>query len=530
MLTGFVDSFKRRFSRSDNTHTMNNTVELDQFHKNPKGLPKDDISSALNVYSGQENKWNDHPKGFITLKQRTRAYREMTQDPTITSILNMYTQLTRMADWSSMAAKPEKWKLEGDSKVGEDWDEEEAERYRLFLAQNVKDMDGCLEDVVSSAMDFMTHGFSIIIPVYKFRRGLDKKDRKEKSRYDDGAIGWQSFKQIDNYSIYEWDMPQGGGYTDCNGFRQETISGYETYVPRDRYIHFRTTALNNSPTGESILKGAIRPYYDMKRFSDIEAVGLERNLENIPKIFCPSSYLSEGADKNQRNIVDHLKNTGANLKFNNQTYLLLPSDRDEQGNRHIDVELMGNAGNSRQDMARTIVEAKERLMAEALNGQFLKLGSSSGSYALSSDMTDLFVLALRGYLDSIKEALNEQAVCKLFELNKSLFPESKYIPRLEYSGLEKEKVGDMINGLKQLVDANLVVPTKEIQEDLLNRLDLPDHEASVKWEENEKLMKKVQEQTIQQNDAAIAAQKSPNPANSPAPDSGEDSVSKITGG
>lgn len=527
---GFVDTFKRRFFNSSEKAQLNNTVEIDQFHKNPKGLPKDDISSGLDVYSGQENRWNDHPKGFINLKQRTRAYREMTQDPTIASILNMYTQLTRMADWTSMAAKPEVWEVEGDEKKGKDWDENEAKRYQLFLEQNMKDMDGCLEDLVSSAMDFMAHGFAVVVPVYKFRRGPDQKNRKEKSRYDDGAIGWQSFKQIDNYSIYEWDIPQGGGYTDIKGFYQETISGYQTYVERGRYLHFRTSAINNSPTGESILRGAIRPYYDMKRFSDIEAVGLERNLENIPKIFCPSEYLSKGATDDQKKIVQHLRNTGANLKYNNQTFLLLPGNRDENGHRHVEVELMGNAGNSRQDMARQIVEAKERLMAEALNGQFLKLGSSSGSFALSSDMTDLFVLALRGYLDSIQETLNEQAVCKLFELNKTLFPEAKYIPRLEYSGLEKEKVGDMINGLKQLVDANLVIPSKEIQEDLLNRLDLPDHEASLNWDTMEKAQEKVLEQTLAQNDAAIQEQKQNSETNQSAPDSGGNEVSNITGG
>ena len=523
-------TYKRKYSNTRGRTNLNNIVEIDQFHNNPKGLPKDDISSGLNTYSGHESKWNDHPKGFITLKQRTRAYREMSQDPTISSILNMYTQLTRMADWSAMAAEPEVWEVEGKDKKGKDWDKEEAKRYQLFLKQNMRDMDGCLEDLVSAAMDFMKHGFAAIVPVYKFRRGPDQTNPKEKSRYDDGAIGWQSFKQIDNYSICEWDLPQGGGYTDIKGFYQETISGYSTYVPKDRYLHFRTSTVNNSPTGESILKGAIRPYYDMKRFSDIEAVGLERNLENIPKIYCPADYLSKRATDDQRKIVQHLKNTGSNLKFNNQTYLLLPGDRDDNGNRYIDVELMGNAGNSRQDMARRIVEAKERLMAEALNGQFLKLGSSSGSFALSSDMTDLFVLALRGYLDSNQETLNEQAVYKLFELNKTMFPEAKYIPKLEYSGLEKEKVGEMINGLKQLVDANLVIPSKEIQGDLLNRLDLPDHEASLEWDTLKEAREKVLEQTLAQNDAAIEEQKQNSNAGQSAPSSGGNAVSDITGG
>lgn len=515
-IRGFIQK-ARMFGRPNLADT---SEEIDKVIKTPKGLEKDDISSGLNMYGGDEHKNEDHPVKYRTLEQRTRLYRVMTQDPTINGSLQMYQQLCRLADWSSQAASPEEFEGEGEERKAKDWDVKEAERYRLFLDQNVNDMEGCLEDIVSAALDMLPHGFNIQIPVYKFRRGPEKKNPKENSKYDDGAIGWQGFKAIDPYSVDDWDTPQGCGYLECKGFSQETISGYSTYVEKDRYVHFRTTSKNNSPTGESILVGSIEPWEQKCRHSKIEDVGMERNLEGIPVLKCPPEWLSKDATQDQKNVVAYLRNIGSSMKYNNQSYLLMPSSRDDMGNLHVEIELLSASGTARPEAARQVVEAKERLIAEAMLSQFLKLGSSSGSFALSSDMTDLFVLALRGYLDTIKATLNKQAVEKLFRLNKTLFPDAKYIPHLEYSGLEKETVGDMMNALKQAVDANLVIPTQEIQEDILKRMDLPGHQAKVEFSKMNKLQEQLMEQSINQQE---------NPtADSPTPNSGGNAVSDIT--
>ncbi len=498
---GFIESFKARFNRGGRNQyvAMETTNELDEVLKNPKGLPEDDISSGLNMYAGTEVKWNDHPTGYRNQSQRIKAFREMTQDPSVSGSLRQYTQLCRLADWTSESAKPTKFKEEGDKKVPEDWDEEEAERYRLYLDQNLCDMDGSMEDVVSSAMQFLVMGYSIVIPVYKFRRG-NNTNFKEDSKFDDGLIGWQGFKHIDPWSVKYWDTPQGSGYLECKGFHQQTISGYETYVPRERYLHFRTTTKDNSPSGESVLVGSIQPWEEKCRISEIEKIGLERDLSGIPVLRCPAEYLAESATDSQKNIVSYLRKLGSSLKFNSQTYLLLPSNTDDNGNRYVDAELLQAGPNTKLAEARQIIEAKERLIMENLNSQFLKLGSSSGSFALSDDMSSMFVLCLRAYLDVIASTMNREAVQKLFELNKTEFPESKYIPRLTYSGLEKNDVDVAINTLATAVEKGIVIPTAEIQEEVLDRLDMPGHEAKVAFKKQEKLQEELIKQSLKQGE------------------------------
>ena len=360
---------KRRSMSGSRNYNLNNNNDIDSSgHKDPAGLGKDDISVGLNMYSGDELKWNDHPTKYRTLAARTKAYRAMSQDPTVTGSLLMYTQLCRMSDWGVQQALPTKFTTneEGTERTPVDWDAVEAERYKVFLEENIKDMEGSMGDLVAQAFDKLVHGFNVTVPVYKYRMGPDQENPKLRSRYDDKAIGWQYFKPIDPYSVFEFDTPRGEGYYGLKGILQQTISGYEKYVPRNRFMLFRSNPKNDSPTGESLLRGVIEPWEQKNKASDIELVGLERNLEGIMVIDTPSAYMSAGATQDQKNVVQYLKKVGTQTKLNNQTYILRPSDRDDNGNRLIDFELMSNSGTTRPEAARTIIEAKERLKYRAV--------------------------------------------------------------------------------------------------------------------------------------------------------------------
>jgi len=154
--------------------------------------------------------------------------------------------------------------------------------------------------------------------------------------------------------------------------------------------------------------------------------------------------------------------------------------------------------------------------------QFLKLGSSSGSFALSDDMSNTFIMALKGYVDHIKEVFNREAVCELFRLNKTMFPDTKYVPHMEYSGLEKESVGDFVEALIKAVEKGVVQPTKEIQKEVLDRMDLPSFEAGVAFDKNTAITEKLQDMALNPPEPATSA-----PSGEPA--SPSTSVKDITG-
>jgi len=506
---------------------LDNNQDIDVSIKNPAGLPKDDISSGLLLDSGYETKFEDHLPKIRTQEQRNRLYRIMSTDSSVSGALRMYTQMLKMANVYAECATPMVTEMK-DSEDGtpSDWDDAEAHRYHQFLKENLCDMDCSMDDVITGAADFLIHGLAISVPVYKFRDGLNQKSKKRKSKYADGLVGWQSFKHISVDSIKEWDGPRSEGYSSIRGFYQETRSGYQTYVPRDRYVHFRTSAKNDSPSGESLLLGALEAFEEKCRYKKLENTASERNLAGIPKIECPSQWLSNDATQENKNVTQYLRRIGTSMHYNSQAYLLLPSDRDENGNKLVDISLMTAGDNAKLDSLRNVIEALERLIAETLVAAWLKLGSSSGSYALSDDLTNLFMMTLKGWLDSIIDSLNRDAVCKLFELNSEAFPDPKYFPKLTYTGLEKDKLADLVQSLTNAVNGGLITASSEIQSELLKRMGLPESEALRMFREQQKVVKELQDVAVDQ------AKNPPAPAggaDSPTPNSGGNAVSDITG-
>jgi hypothetical protein len=454
---------------------------------NPQGLPNEWGSAGLNMYAGNELKFEDHPVKFRNIQARARLLREMSLDPTIAGTLQAYTNVCRVCSWDVQEAKSKD--------TDGDFDDEKAQEAARFLRSCVEDMSMSMSDLVSQAMDMLTHGFNITIPVYKFRMGPHSENPKLRSRFTDKKIGWQTFKAIDPFSVYKWSCPRGEGYSNLEGIHQQTISGFKEFIPRSKFLLFRTTAKNDSPSGESILLGAIRPYEKMQVAENIEMVGLERNVEGIPHITLPSSYMSKNATPEQKQVTQYLKSAGASLKFNHQSYIMTPSDTDEKGNLLVDIKLMTTSGTARTEAARNIVESQQRLVSESLLSQFLKLGDSTGSYALSGDQTDLFILVLRTFMETIRDILNNEAVVELFKHNDEDF-DMQYLPTLQFSGLEKDKTQALINALSQAALANLVVPSKEIQESILKRLGIPSGEAEREWDELSELQEKLQEQAL----------------------------------
>ena len=88
----------------------------------------------------------------------------------------------------------------------------------------------------------------------------------------------------------------------------------------------------------------------------IEAVGVERELAGIPVARVPAEYLSPEASDNQKAFMGELQTILRDVKFNDQGYIILPSDTypDKDGaptgERLVDVQLMSSSGTRNIDI------------------------------------------------------------------------------------------------------------------------------------------------------------------------------------
>ena len=133
-------------------------------------------------------------------------------------------------------------------------------------------------------------------------------------------------------------------------------------------------------------------------------------------------YLSGGASPEQAGFVNNLQGILRDVKFNEQGYIILPSDTypDKDGSptniRLVDIELMASNGKRNIDID-PIVRRYQHDIARSVLSEFLLLGSQGGSYALSKSKTDLFLRALESYIQAIVDVLNKQLIERLWELN-----------------------------------------------------------------------------------------------------------------
>lgn len=465
----------------------------------PGEEPEDLGQAGLVMHSGRLLRRDDPDKETRTLRSRIREFRKMQKDPTIAGGLKGYENILSIVKWSTVAASEEA--------VGENYNAELAIGQQKFVKSCWEDMTGQgIIDIVSGAFDMLAIGFQLQVPQFKIRGGTTD-DPLTNSIFEDGKIGWKSFKTIDQTTVLKWLTPDGEGFSSLYGIKQQRVIGGIENIPRNRLLIFRTTAKGDSPEGESILEGAYGTYRRLQRILKTEEVSIVRNLEGIPLARIPAQYMTTTASESEKSFLSYVTNIVQHMQFNDQTGLVLPSDRDDKGNLIVDIELMTAGTNARIDASRKIAEAAERLMAEALLATFLKLGGGGGgSYALSSDMTDFFVLAMRKYLDSIRDVINKEAIPTLLAVNNM---DKTHMPKIAYEGLDKESVGVFVDALVKATTAGIVIPTKEIQNSVLEKLDISLAGADEAFEKIEAMQLKLQQQLEKQSEAGAAGSTQP---------------------
>lgn len=393
-------------------------------------------------------------------KRAIRKYREMRDnDSTIGAVMYATEQVLRDVD---IKVKPAN-------------DTPAAKREAEFVESVFKDMDHTLDDHISEALSSLTFGFAWFEVVYKRRNGPTARSDKARSKYSDGRIGVRKIASRAPWTISKFDVDQKTGdvlgiYQDGSGF------GNTNYIPTRKSLYYRTTAINNDPAGRSILRNAYTSYEYLNNLQNIEAIAVERELAGIPVARIPAEYLSPDATSGQAQFVGNLQQILRDVKFNEQGYIVLPSDTypDKDGSptnqRLVDVELMSSNGTRNIDID-PIVRRYQHDIARSVLSEFLMLGGgNTGSYALSKSKTDLFLRALESYIQAIVDVLNKQLVERLWELNGLDYD---LMPTIVAGDVAPHDLREIAAFLRNLNGANIDVSTHpEVIQDLMDIAEL----------------------------------------------------------
>lgn len=340
------------------------------------------------------------------------AYQKMAEtDPICGAMLWAIESVVRGVEWSVKEAAPPGADHEAEPSEGA---VEGADFLRRVLFE---DMRTPWHVVVTEALSALPYGWALHEVVYAKR--------------DDGRIGIDDLSLRPQHTLARWLMDERG---EAAGFVQRhPMVGVELPVPLAKCCHWRVRHRNRSPEGVSIFRTAYRTWVEVVNLSNVEAIGVERSLAGLPVARIPRDIIARAADGEQadQQILSQFVRMVRDLRMNEQSGVVLPSDvwptPDGAGFtsvRQYDVELL-SANSTTANSADPAIRRRRGEMATAVLCDFLMLGQgASGSWALSTDKTELFLQSLAAIVKAIEAEANRSIVAPLWALN-GLPPEDR---------------------------------------------------------------------------------------------------------
>lgn len=373
-----------------------------------------------------------------------KVYEEMSKnDPTIWSILFAIEHMAREVDWH---VEP------GDETP-------ESEELAQFVDECRLDMSHTWDDFISAVFTQLVYGFSYFETVYKRRNG---RSRKPISMFDDGRIGWRKQAYRPQNTLYKWEFDPAGGLA---GMWQ--MAGSEKIlIPIEKSLLFRTQN-RGRPEGQSVLRGAYRPWWFKKRTEEIEGIGAERDLAGLPIAKVPIEIL-ESSDSDS--VKSAIKDIVTRTKRDEQEGILWPNERDDDGNPLYEFELLSTGG-TRQFDTNAIIQRYDQAISRVVLADFIMLGHSAvGSRALADPKIGLFMTAMTAWMDSIEETLNRHAVPRLLDVNGI---QTDQPPKIKHGELKEPDIGQIGAYIKDTAQGGMPwFPNVEIENKLREHLGL----------------------------------------------------------
>lgn len=372
-------------------------------------------------------------------RKGAEVFTEMSNnDETIGAILFAIEMLVRQASWS----------VEPGGSTAKD--REAAE----FVKSCMDDMQQTWIDTISEILSFLTYGWSFHEIVYKRRMGRTK-DNRTSSKYDDGLIGWMKLPIRSQETLYQWEYDDQDNLI---GMTQMPPPDFGLItIPMNKAMLFRTRSRKDNPEGRSILRTAYRSWYFKRRIQEIEGIGIERDLAGLPVITTPEGMdIWDKDDEDMNAIRAGLEAMVKNIRRDSTEGLVLPFG--------YTFELTSTGG-SRQFDTNSIIARYDTKISQTVLADFIQLGHESvGSFALSSDKTNLFSMAICAFLDIICQTFNSQGIPALIDINGDRFAGVTDYPRLTHGDIEDVDLATVATFIKDMTSIGVIIPDESLED------------------------------------------------------------------
>lgn len=360
-----------------------------------------------------------------------------------------------------MLVRQTKWNVEPGGSTAKD--KEAAE----FVESCMDDMQNTWVDTISEILSFLTYGWSYHEIVYKRRMG-NTADTRTRSKYSDGLIGWAKLPIRAQETLYQWEYDENDNLT---GMTQMPPPDYGLLtIPLSKALLFRTKSRKDNPEGRSILRNAYRSWHFKRRIQEIEGIGIERDLAGLPVMHAPEGMDIWNDDDDTKKILARLEEMVRGVRRDEMEGLVLPYG--------FEMKLLSSGG-TRQFDTNAIIDRYDTRIAMTVLADFIFLGhQQNGSWALSSDKTELFAMACGAYLDIIAETFNSQGIPSLIDINGDHFKGITGYPTLTHGDIEDADIQKVSTYIKDMVGIGVLIPDDGLEDYIRQIGNLPERVES----------------------------------------------------
>lgn len=356
------------------------------------------------------------------------------------------------------------WRIEpsGDTPEHREWAE--------FVESCLDDMSTTFEDLLTEILSSLWYGWSYHEIVYKMRRGPDSENASMRSKHDDGKIGWRKMPIRSQDTLDRWELEGDGGVRgmwQMDPYSQKSSA----FIPIEKALLFRAGVHKGNPEGRSIFRNSVLDYFKYKRITDIEAVGIERDMTGLLHMQVPIEILQAAPGTVEAQIRTELERMLSTLKRDEREFAMTPPELNEEAKpTGYKLSLLATGGRRQIDTNEIALRYISQILMSAM-AQFLQLGTKSvGSFALASSQTNLFAVALGAVMDAITAVFNRFAIPRLMKFNG--VPVALH-PHMVHGDIESPPLDEVGAYITALATAGLLTPNKPLERKLLEIGKLP---------------------------------------------------------
>jgi len=379
----------------------------------------------------------------LRFPQSMKTFKLMANDATISSAISLFEMMVERVKWDVDAGVNPTPEMEEKAK---------------FLKQVMNDMDHSWNDFIREVTSIFTYGFSVHEKV--FRRRL----RSAGSKYNDGKIGLKKLPVRAQDTLSKWVFSEDGrnliGVEQSisaveNGVRYAGLGKTEVFIPRKKFLLFRTNAKRDNPEGKSPLVATYFSWKFRTMLEETEASGVSRELTGVPLLKIPPRYMSDDASDAERAVYEYYKNVIRNIQNNEQAGLIIPQAFDPESRQPMfDFSLMTVQG-SKMYNTDEIIRRFDTKILTALLADILRMGQDSvGSYALASEKSSIMRLAIEARLREISDVLNNDLVPQLFALNG--YEPDEELPKIVHSDVDRINLDEFSKAVQRIFSVGAI--------------------------------------------------------------------------